>query len=370
MLKIITGKYVQIPNVAFGFGTDYKLNTDELKVFAYLQWMKTVGTMTIRTHATIIVEDLNWTTTKASRDNARVATALESLRDKGYITLSFKSDARKDALAIEINIKEMKEKTAESTVGWKQNPFTFSGYTEVSKDEYNLAVEHDYHLTVMAYYKWRANAKFTYAIADQEWAEVFELKTVKQARAIISDCDFLIKISGDKYQDENGQWKQETNQYVMEKDMKTSDKLEKVDAENKKTTFLEKQREKVTDLFVKLDEETFNQIFDKKTYIEFKGYKAWKETDCKVVKEAGRKKIDAVMKTKGAFNIERLEKKYEESLEHERQQEIAMKRTDERLENGEIDEEWTSSFKKKEKKSTFLDFMDDDTFFESMEEDM
>ena len=94
-MKMTEDNYIQIPNVAFGFGTECKLNNDELKVFAYLQFMKNVGTMNIRTHVTIIVEDLGWTTSKASRDNAKAGKALEGLRDKGYITLSFNGDVKR-----------------------------------------------------------------------------------------------------------------------------------------------------------------------------------------------------------------------------------------------------------------------------------
>lgn len=310
--------FVQIPNVAFGFSTDYKLNDDELRVFAYLQFMKNVGTMNIRTHATIIVEDLGWTTSKASRDNARVATALEGLRDKGYITLSFKNDARKDALAIEIN-DEMKSIVAEGKVDWKERPFKFSGYTEIKVNEYNLAGEDDYHLTVMAYHKWRANAEFEYAICDKEWAEVMGLKTVKQARAIIHDCTFLTKISGEKYQDDNGQWKQEPNQYVKTESVKTD--LKEVETNNRNMSFLDKERQKVTDLYITADDEVFEQIFDKKKYFKFKGYKAWAETDCKYAKQAGQKKLDAIAKApKGDYVIKKLEEEYQEHLDHEERQ--------------------------------------------------
>lgn len=208
--------YIQIPNVAFGFGTECKLNNDELKVFAYLQFMKNVGTMNIRTHVTIIVEDLGWTTSKASRDNAKAGKALEGLRDKGYITLSFNGDVKKNALAIEIN-DEMKKVVAESTVDWKTKAFKFSGYTEIKANEYNLAEENDYHLAIMTYHKWRENLEkkygFKYDICDKEWCEVLELGMTR-TREIINDCTFLTKVSGKKYQDENGQWKQETNHYV------------------------------------------------------------------------------------------------------------------------------------------------------------
>lgn len=365
-LKITTGKFVQIPNVAFGFGTDYKLNDDELKVYAYLQWMKSVGTMSIRTNATIIVEDLGWTTSKLSRDNARVATALEGLKIKGYINLSFKADARKDALAIEIN-EDMKNAEAESKVDWKERPFKFSGYTEIKMNEYNLAVEGDYHLTVMAYHNWRSNANFEYAIADKEWAEVLELKTVKQARAIIDDCTFLTKISGEHYVDDKGQLRQETNQYVKTTHVKSS--VGEIHAEVKSMSFLEKERQKVTDLLVQLDDETFYQIFDKKTRFEFKGFKAWKETTCDHVKKAGQKKVDSILKNeKGKFVVDRLENDYQQHLSHQAQVEAHTKRLEASMEESDFENEimWQERMervrearKAKEKASDISQWLDD-----------
>lgn len=329
--------FVQIPNVAFAFGTEYKLNNDELKVLTYLQFMKNVGTMKIRTHVTIIVEDLGWATSKSSRDNTRVANALEGLLDKGYIAMTFNKEIKKDALAIEITIDKSKKAEAKSKVEWKANPFNFKGYTEIKVSEYNLAGKDDYHLTVMAYHNWRANAKFEYAIADKEWAEVLEL-SAKHARAIIENCDFLTKISGEKFINEQGQWQQETNQYIKSVQTKVSD----IESNNKNMTILEKEWEKVTDENIKLDSEIFNQIFNKKEYFKFDGYKAWKETTCEYTKQAGQKKIDAIAKSeKGAFVVKRLEEDYEQYIANQKQTEAMMKRHQEsQIDDFEVDEEW------------------------------
>ncbi|PFR96962.1 hypothetical protein [Priestia megaterium] len=371
MLKMTSKGFAQIPNVAFGFRTDYKLNKDDLKVFAYLQFAKQVGTMIVRTNVEIIVEDLGWETTKTSRDKTRVANALNNLSEKGYIEIVYKKDIKKDSLTITIN-EHMKNVEAQSKVEWKQNPFNFKKFTQIGADEYNLAENNDYALLVVAFYKWRNNDKFKYAICDKEWAEVLEL-SVKRTRAIIDECTFLTKISGAKYQDENGQWKQEANQYVMEKDIKVSEKLEKADAETKKMSFLEKQREKVTDLLVKLDNDTFNQIFDKKTPIELDGYRAWKETECKIVREAGQSKIDAILKSpkEGAkYVVKRLEKEYQEYLSHQASQRQLERFADKQLEemnaNPEAymtEEEWekeqAQKRAKRRAKDKNYDFFDD-----------
>ncbi|MGE1129509.1 hypothetical protein [Bacillus wiedmannii] len=349
MLKMTTDNYIQIPNVAFGFGTEYKLNNDELKVFAYLQFMKNVGTMNIRTHVTIIIEDLEWATSKASRDNARAGKALEGLRDKGYITLSFNGDVKKSALAIEIN-DEMKSATAEGKVDWKQNRFKFKGFTQITSKEYNLVEKNDYHLTIMAYNNWRSNAQFEYAICDKEWCEVLELGMTR-TREIINDCTFLTKVSGKKYQDENGQWKQETNQYVKNTSVKTD--LKEIEETHKNLTFLEKEYQKVTDENVLLDDDVFKQIFDKKTKFDWNGYKVWKETICDHVKQAGQKKIDAMLKSskEGAkYVVAKLEKEYQERLKSKERAHRVME-----IHMNEF-EEWTSPYKRKEiKEENFFD---------------
>ncbi|GAB6462427.1 MULTISPECIES: hypothetical protein [Bacillus] len=350
-MKMTTDNYIQIPNVAFGFGTEYKLNNDELKVFAYLQFMKNVGTMNIRTHVTIIVEDLKWGTSKASRDNARAGKALEGLRDKGYITLSFNGDVKKNALAIEIN-DEMKKATAEVKVDWKQNPFKFKGFTPIKSSEYNLAGGNDYNLTVMAYHNWRNNAQFEYAICDKEWCEVLELGNTR-TREIINDCAFLTKVSGKRYQDETGQWKQETNQYVKITSVKTD--LKEIEVENKNLTFLEKEREKVNDLLVKHDDDVFGQIFDKTKRFEFKGYKAWKETTCDHVKKAGAKKLKILDEAGQSWVREKLETEYQEGL---RNKEIIDRMMEIHMKDVEGHEEWTSSYKPKNiKEENFFDDM-------------
>ncbi|WP_283751135.1 hypothetical protein [Bacillus cereus] len=350
-MKMTTDSYIQIPNVAFGFGTEYKLNKDELKVFAYLQFAKQVGTMIVRTTVSIIVEDLDWETKKESRDKTKVANALTTLIDKGYIKCNFKKDIKKDTLTIEIN-EEMKKVVAEGTVDWKEKPFKFKGYTEITSKEYNLAEKNDYHLTVMAYHNWRNNAQFEYAICDKEWREVLGLGMTR-TREIINDCTFLTKVSGKKYQDENGQWKQETNQYVKSTSVKTD--LKEIEATNKNLTVLEKEHEKVTDENVLLNEDIFKQIFDKQTFIKFKGYKAWRETTCDHVKQVGQKKFEILEKAGQSWVREKLEKEYQEGL---RNKEIIDRMIENQMNDFEGYEEFQTPYKpKKIEENNFFDDM-------------
>ncbi|MFJ8069986.1 hypothetical protein ACIQZD_13680 [Peribacillus sp. NPDC096447] len=360
MLKMTTGKFVQIPNVAFGFGTEYKLNKDDIRVYAYLQWARNVGTMKVRTNVEIIVEDLGWETTKASRDKTRVAVALQNLMDKGYIEMTFKKDIKKDNLTIIINKEEMKKVEAKSTVDWKTNPFTFKGYTDIKVDEYNLADQNDYHLLMVGYYLWRNNAGFEYAICDNEWADVLELG-VKHTRTIIDDyTPFLNKISGAKFKDENGQWKQEPNTYIMDKHMSIEDKAEKVSIEVKKETYGEKHMSKVLDETVMTNNKIYKQIFDFKVFLEDAGYKVWKETTCEHTKKTGQIKIDKMMKSEGGrYAVERLETKYQKDIdsakERERQREVMHKRAEQHM--AEMEEEYVPSFKPKKQED--LSFFDD-----------
>jgi len=359
---MITKGYIQIPNVAFGFGTDYKLNKDDIKVYAYLQFAKSVGTMRVRTNVEIIVEDLGWETTKASRDKARVADALQNLMDKGYIKITFKKDIKKENLTIEIN-DGMKKAEAQSTVEWKQKPFTFKKYTEIKADEYNLAEENDYHLLMVGYYLWRNNADFEYAICDKEWAEVLELG-VKRTRTIIDDyTPFLNKFSGAKYKDDNGQWKQEPNQYKMDKHMSVESKIDEAKTEVKNISHLERHTEKVTDVNVLTNTEVFHQIFNFKKYIEFKGYKAWKETTCDHVKKTGQTKIDKMIASSegGKAVAEKLEKQYQEYLADQQRQQEALERISEKhIEDMEhcMDDEYESSYKKPESRNDISAFLD------------
>lgn len=310
MLEIKKGKFIQVPNVAFAFGTEYKMSNDEMKVYAYLQWMKNVGNMNIRTHASIIVEDLGWMTSNKSRSLKRAVDSLNGLNEKGYITIEGE-DFKKSPMTINI-VEEMKEAEVKSNVEWKDAPFKFKGYTEVTAEDYNKVISSDYNITVIAYFNWRNNANFDYAICDKEWGEVLEL-SVRQTRVIIDSAKgFMTKISGEKYQDDAGQWKQETNMY--EKRNVISD-VKEIKVKNNSESYLDNQRKKVTDIRVSHDEKVFMQIFDKNTFFNNDGYRIWKDTKCKHTKEAGQKKVDAIQKNeRGRYVIDRLERNYQSNI--------------------------------------------------------
>lgn len=355
--------YVIIPNVAFGFGTKYHLNKDEFMMFAYLQFMKQIGLEnTTITMVDMLVKGLKWETSTKSRDKRRVVDALEGLLTKGYITIEHDGKILKDILVITIN-KEMEKLEAETKVEWKEKPFIWKGFTQVSYDKYNLAENNGYYLVAISYIKWRDNAKHTWRISIKEWEGIFGV-TDKTAREILVGCEkFITKISGNHYKDEAGQVKQEANQYTM-KTVLVESNLQKITKETIVETALDKAFAQVTDVKIKLDIDLFNQIFDKNTKWKFNGYKAWKETTCQFVKEGGQKKIDAMKASKNKIAgevAERLEREYQKHILEQKQKNEQIEKQIVRHENTwEDDGKFISSYVKKGKfNNDITDFLDD-----------
>lgn len=317
--------YAIIPNVAFGFGAKYHLNNDEFMVFAHLQFMKQVGLEnTTITMVDMLVKGLGWETSTKSRDKKRVVEAIEGLQLKGYITIKHEGKILKDVLVITIN-KELEKFEAETKVDWKENPFLFKGFTRIEWNEYNLAENNGYYLIIITYVKWRTNPelKYDYKICVREWESVLNVSD-KTVRDRLEECTtFITKIAGGHYHDKHGQVKQEANTYTLNTEVHNPSKIKETHQEVKKESYLDKERQKVTDIKVISNEDIFKQIFDKKTFIRFEGYKVWKETECPHVREAGKKKIESMYKSpkKGAKEaVDRLEREYQEYLSNQKKQ--------------------------------------------------
>ncbi|MBE5107256.1 hypothetical protein IGI01_18810 [Bacillus thuringiensis] len=186
--------YAIIPNVAFGFGTKYYLDSDEFMMFVHLQFMKQIGLEnTIVTVIDILVAGLKRNTCIKSRDKKRVVDALRGLESKGYIIIDFTEKITKDILTITIN-KDMENKEVKTVVDWKEKPFIFKGFTRISYDKYNLAESNCQHLIIIAYITWRENAKYTYKIAYKEWELILNVSD-KTARGKVAECaSFITKI--------------------------------------------------------------------------------------------------------------------------------------------------------------------------------
>ncbi|MBT2667331.1 hypothetical protein J7J00_17785 [Bacillus sp. ISL-4] len=354
-MKMAKKTKAKLPNVAFGFETEYHMTTDEVMVYTHLQFAKQVGMMdteTTRTTVDMLIDGLDWWTSKESRDRSKMRKILASLKSKGYITIEGEK-----ILTITI-VAEMRDAKAESSVTWKERPFKFWGYTEIYGDDYNLAENDGQKLMVIAYVIWRSGLNkesIIYKIANKEWELVLDV-TDKTARDIVDGTNGVIKVSGAKYKDDNGQTRQETNAYMLEKNLSTKSKIEKAEQAETNSNHLEKFAEKVTDIRYKFDNEVLKQLNDFGTKLTWKGYEAWIETDCPVMKHAGEKKFETLEKSGNGWIKEKLEKEYEDRKAHERQQEALMNRSipeDSYFEG----EEFQSSFKRKETKN--FDFLDE-----------
>ncbi|PEE73596.1 hypothetical protein COM81_27800 [Priestia megaterium] len=360
--------YAVLPNVAFGFNTDYQLNNDETLMFIHLQFMKQYGLVdTVRTTLDMLIEDVDWVTKTPSRDRNRVIKALENLRSKGYISLSFKEKISKGTLTVTIN-KSIEKQVATSTVDWKSNPFEFKGFTKIMCEEYNLAENNGYYLIAIAYTKWRENATYKWKICNKEWEAVLGV-TDKTARKILDNCHpFITKFTGQKYKDEQGHIKQEANTYKIQCCNSVKPDLEVIDKEVKSLSFLDNMKRKVSDSKVIESKGIFNQIFDKNTKIEFGGYKIWKETKCEIVKKAGQTKIDkmnASTRHDGYAGrvVKELDEQYQEYIKNQNAQMdrirlMAQKHVEELEGIGEYSE-FTTSYKRKDREekdiTAFLD---------------
>lgn len=356
-LKMRKDSFAILPNVAFGFNSDFHLKKDEIMVYIHLQFIKQIGLENMtRTYIDMLVNDLNWNTSTPTRDKKNMIGILESLENKGYIKIDFDGKLSKSLLTITIN-QEMKSKEVETYVEWKEKSFNFKGFTKINGESYNLAEGNGYKMIVIAYVSWRANAQFTYQIAFKEWESVLGV-TDKTARLIINDCEDVInKESGEYYRNQNGKLKQETNKYsVKTKKNNVTSKIDSVTSKVKSISVIEKLKKEISDPKVHSNEDILNQIFDKKTYIKFDGYKVWKETNCEIVKKAGQSKINSMKASKNVNAGEvadRLENEYQEYLIEKNKSQEWLKR---QIENHDIEDTWTPSYKKKEE--SFFDIFE------------
>ncbi|MGY3314659.1 hypothetical protein ACV242_003155 [Peribacillus simplex] len=372
-MKMNKGFNITMPNVAFAWGTKWHITEDEFMLYAHLQFMRQGGQWNqTLTSVDMIIHYLGLETKNKQRDKGRVIENLNSLVEKGYITIECEGDMKK----VFFTVKQVQEIISTDFVvefeedGKKRK---FMGYTKLSGEHYNLANNEGRALMTITYTNWRNN--INYNVPKSEWVKVLGI-----AKSTLEDCfndykeRFLNVFEGNHYQNEQGQIRQETNSHVIadkeKQPINLEEKAEKVKAES----FLDSLYCKVTDIAVLGNEEIFKQIFDKKTFIEFQGYKAWKETTCKFVKEEGQKKIDKMKasKVKGGYagkKADSLEKEYQESIEHQKRQTEIIERMEQQhlveLESWDIGRdsetlEFVTSYKMKKKSGTDITaFLDD-----------
>ena len=203
-----------IPNKMFAFDTQYFCNNDEKMVYLELWFLQSIGNMggvndskLAIVNLDLLTYTLGWETpSKESRGRQRVADALNSLKNKGYVY--FKGDlthSSRNALTIIILGMDYEHEVFVD-IEWSENIRKFTGYSKIMASDYNR-LKQGYDLTLFLYTKWRENV--SYKISYVEWGKVLNVSD-RQARTIIENTGAIVKEQG-SYNPESS--KNETNSY-------------------------------------------------------------------------------------------------------------------------------------------------------------
>lgn len=199
---MVKENFVQIPNKMFA-----DTNNDEKLVYAILQYTQTVGLLDknnrmTRTMIPLLVSDLGWS--KGTRSNKKVVTALNGLKEKGYINF----ESTQDVFTVQINNLDNKEEHVVS-VDWKSSGIKFSGFTKIKYSVIDTLLE-DKSFTLYAYAEYRTMKEYQYRICYAEWAFVLNCKE-RQAFDIVNDSKVIVKVSNGFDPDTK---RRETNSYL------------------------------------------------------------------------------------------------------------------------------------------------------------
>lgn len=211
--------FVQIPNKMF-----VDTNNDEKLVYVKLLQSQMVGYLdkdnrTTMTTVPVLVTLLGWS--KSQYSNKKVITALNGLKEKGYINF----ESTKDVFVVGINKWNDKEKY-ELDVDWRESNVTFSGHTQIKYSVIdNLLENKDF--TLYAYAEYRTMKNHQYRICYEEWALVLGM-TKDGAFKNVNSSEVIVKVS--HVYNKNTK-KRETNSYL------TFDKAELVEETAKKPTY-------------------------------------------------------------------------------------------------------------------------------------
>lgn len=237
--------FVQIPNKMFA-----DTNNDEKLVYVKLLQSQMVGYLdkdnrTTTTTVPMLVMLLGWS--EGTRSNKRVETALNGLKEKGYINF----DSSKKVFVVSINKWNDKEKY-ELDVDWRENNITFSGHTQIKYSVIdNLLENKDF--TLYAYAEYRTMKKHQYRICYSEWALVLGLSKSNAYNAVYNS-EVIVKVSHGYNKNTK---KRETNSYL------TFDKAELVEETAKKPTYeAQDESEKVSEPVVDDVSETVNDAVE------------------------------------------------------------------------------------------------------------
>ncbi|MFK4861198.1 hypothetical protein ACI1TQ_08505 [Lactococcus petauri] len=200
---------------------------------------------TTTTTVPMLVMLLGWS--EGTRSNKRVETALNSLKEKGYINF----DSSKKIFVVNINTWDNQEKY-ELDVDWRENNITFSGHTQIKYSVIdNLLENKDF--TLYAYAEYRTMKKHQYRICYSEWGIILGISK-SNAYNTVNNSEVIVKV---KHGYNKNTKKQETNSYL------TFDKAELVEETSKKPTYeAQDKSEKVSEPIVDDVEETVDDVVE------------------------------------------------------------------------------------------------------------
>ena len=289
---MVKENFVQIPNKMFA-----DTNNDEKLVYVKLLQSQMVGYLdkdnrTTTTTVPILVMLLGWS--EGTRSNKRIETALNGLKEKGYINF----DSSKKVFVVSINKWNDQEKY-ELDVDWRESNVTFSGHTQIKYSVIdNLLENKDF--TLYAYAEYRTMKKHQYRICYEEWGMVLDM-TGRNAYNIIDNSEVIVKVSHGYNKNTK---KQETNSYL------TFDKAELVEETSKKPTYeAQDEPEKVAEPVV--EETTEDVVEDEKveeTVTETISAEDSKEFKEQTKKMFGTTMMDNIFKSMNDPEIDTLEK--------------------------------------------------------------
>ena len=237
--------FVQIPNKMF-----VDTNNDEKLVYVKLLQSQMVGYLdkdnrTTMTTVPVLVTLLGWS--KGQYSNKKVITALNGLKEKGYINF----ESTKDVFVVGINKWNDKEKY-ELDVDWRESNVTFSGHTQIKYSVIDNLLENK-DLTLYAYAEYRTMKTHQYRICYEEWALVLGM-TKDGAFKNVNSSEVIVKVSHGYNKNTK---KRETNSYL------TFDKAELVEETAKKPTYeAQDESEKVSETVVDDVAETVDDVVE------------------------------------------------------------------------------------------------------------
>lgn len=232
--------FVQIPNKMF---MDTK--NDEKLVYVKLLQSQMIGYLdkdnrTTMTTVSLLVSLLGWS--KGQYSNKKVATALNGLKEKGYINF----ESTQDVFTVQINKWNDKEEHIVQ-VDWKQSGVKFSGHTQIKYSVIdNLLEGKDF--TLYSYAEYRTMKTHQYRICYEEWALVLGM-TKDGAFKNVNNTEVIVKVSNGFDSDTN---RRETNSYL------TFDSVEDVKEVSLKPTY----KAQSSKLVVKEETELVEDDFD------------------------------------------------------------------------------------------------------------